>query len=129
LSKPERRLVCIDGDGAALMHLGSLAIIGSESPKNFKHIVINNGAHDSVGGQPTVGFKVSLISIAKSCGYKEVFKAETSEEVKEAITNLESCEGPAMLEIKVNKGSRSNLGRPTIIPIKNKKEFMKFLKK
>ena len=103
LSKPDRNIYCFDGDGALIMHMGSLAITGQKSPKNFKHIIFNNGSHDSVGGQPTAAFNINISQIAKACGYKESFQAETVVDIKEKIQLLESCEGPALLEIKVNK--------------------------
>ena len=127
LAKPERNVYCLDGDGAAIMHLGALGIIASQNPKNFKHIILNNGAHDSVGGQPTIGFKLDFPLIAKACGYKTALKAETYDEIKEKISILKSKKGPGLLEIKVNKGSRKDLGRPTTTPIENKKAFMGFL--
>ena len=129
LSKPDRQIYCLDGDGAALMHLGSMAIIGQKAPKNFKHIILNNGAHDSVGGQPTAGFDIDFPSIAKACGYTSVLNAETTNEIREKIKLLIRNEGPSLLEIKINKGHRENLGRPTKTPLENKKEFMDNLKK
>ena len=128
LSKKNRSVYCLDGDGAVVMHMGSLAIIGSQKPKNFKHIIFNNGSHDSVGGQPTVGFNVDFISIAKGCGYGLVLKAETRKEVEEKMKMLKLSDGPSLLEIRVNKGSRDDLGRPTRTPVENKKDFMEFLK-
>lgn len=127
LSKPSRKVYCLDGDGALIMHMGSLAIIGSKSPKNFKHIVLNNAAHDSVGGQPTAGLKIDIPAIAKACGYKTVLYAEKGLELEEKLNLLKFSDGPALLEIKVNKGARKDLGRPTSSPSENKKEFMRFL--
>jgi len=124
LAKPNQQVYCFDGDGAVIMHMGSLAIIGSQSPKNFKHVVFNNGAHDSVGGQPTVGFKIDLPSIAKSCGYKKVWSAERTEEIKEKMKLLKESNGPSLLEIRVNKGARKDLGRPTTTPVENKQALM-----
>lgn len=128
LSKPKREVYCFDGDGAVIMHMGSLAIIGQQKPKNFKHIVFNNGAHDSVGGQPTAGFEVDFPAVAKACGYKEAWRAETSWEIREKIKLLKESEGPALLEIRVNKGARKDLGRPTTTPIENKETFMRNLR-
>lgn len=127
LAQPARDVYCIDGDGALLMHMGGLAIVGSMSPRNLKHIVINNGAHDSVGGQPTVGFNIDIQKIAEGSGYKLVLQAKTKKELLKAIGKLNDSKELTFLEVKVNKGSRSNLGRPTITPIENKEEFMKFL--
>ncbi|MDX1638974.1 MAG: phosphonopyruvate decarboxylase [Balneolaceae bacterium] len=129
LQKPDRTVVCIDGDGAALMHLGSLAIIGQEAPQNYRHILINNGAHDSVGGQPTAGFEVDFGKIARGCGYRNCFRADNKERLQEQMTKLLSAEGPALLEIVIRCGARSDLGRPTISPVENKERVMTFLQK
>ena len=129
LSKPNKKIYCLDGDGAVIMHMGALAIIGAQSPENFKHIILNNGCHESVGGQPTAGFKIDFTSIAKACGYKKVFSAKTSKDIKEKMKLLKSCNGPALLEIKINNLSKKELGRPTINPKDMKKSFMEFLVK
>ena len=127
LAQPARDVYCIDGDGALLMHMGGLAIAGGMSPDNLKHIVINNGAHDSVGGQPTVGFYIDMQKIAEGGGYKLVLQAETKEELSEAIKKMNNSKGLTFLEVKVNRGSREDLGRPTITPAENKEKFMGFL--
>lgn len=127
LSNKDKEVYCIDGDGALLMHLGGLTTIGNQKPKNFKHILINNGAHDSVGGQETVGFKIDILAIAKGCGYKECFSCSSREELVELLERIKDGEGPILLEIKVQKGARKDLGRPTSTPIENKEAFMKFL--
>jgi phosphonopyruvate decarboxylase len=128
IQKPNRRVFCFDGDGATLMHMGSLAINGSIKCKNLKHIVFNNGAHDSVGGQPTVGFNVDLQSIAKACGYNLVMEAKTNVEIKKCLDNLKKFDDKVFLEIKVKKGFRCDLSRPTTSPKKNKQFLMKFVK-
>lgn len=127
LHKPVRRVFCLDGDGAALMHLGSLAINGKSGAKNFRHIVVNNGAHDSVGGQPTVGFQIDFAKMASAAGYAFVRSVETRQALEEVWTMFAESEGPSFLEIKVNKGARNELGRPTTTPRENKNQFMKFL--
>lgn len=127
LKKPKRQVFCLDGDGSVIMHMGGMAIIGTEAPANFKHIIINNGAHDSVGGQPTAGFKIDFKSIAKACGYKSSFQVEAPEVLKEALGVLKSNKGPALLEIRINKGARKDLGRPKTTPIENKKSLMELL--
>ena len=127
ISKPTRQVFCLDGDGAALMHLGSLAIIACSNAKNFKHIIINNGAHDSVGGQPTVGFSIDFNKIGIAVGYKKTLYAESAVDVQTAVKELRSSDGPSFLEIRVNKGSRNDLGRPKVSPVENKNNFMKFL--
>ena len=129
LSKTKKNVYCLDGDGAVIMHMGALAIIGELAPKNFKHIIINNGAHDSVGGQPTAGFQIDIASIAKACGYELALNAKTKQEVINSLSKLKSSKGLSLLEIKVRKGHRKDLGRPTKGPKENKKTFMHFLQK
>jgi len=127
LSKPDRNVYCLDGDGSVLMHMGSLPVIGSLMPENFRHIILNNGCHDSVGGQPTCGFAVSFTGIATACGYRNVLQASTREEIDKAMASLSSVKGPALLEIKIRKGARDNLTRPATSPLERKTEFMEFL--
>jgi len=127
LSKKDKDVYCIDGDGALLMHLGGLAIIGNQKPKNFRHILINNGAHDSVGGQETVGFKIDTMAIAKACGYKVCYSCSSKIDLLNLSEKITNVEGPIFLEIKVKKGARKDLGRPTTTPIENKESFMEFL--
>ena len=129
LVKKNRTVFCIDGDGALIMHMGGLAINASNAGANFKHIVINNCAHDSVGGQPTVGDKIDIRGIATSAGYRWSKKVSTIEEIIKTIQEMIEVKGPALLEIQVKKGFRKDLGRPTINPKENKKSFMKFLEK
>lgn len=129
LEQPERRVWCFDGDGAAIMHLGSMAIVASKAPKNYIHVMFNNGAHDSVGGQPTVGLKIDLPAIAKAVGYANAFSVETKEELLEALKVVKTIYGPILLEVKVKKGNRKDLGRPTTTPIQNKEALMAFLSK
>ena len=128
LQKPDRNVYCFDGDGALIMHMGALSSVGQLQPKNFKHIVFNNYAHDSVGGQPTAADNIDIPVIAKANGYRAVFSAETEEDIKTKMREIKSMEGPVLLEIKVNKGARADLGRPTTTPTENKEAFMGFLK-
>lgn len=125
LAKHDRKVWCFDGDGATIMHMGSMAIVASKAPKNYIHVVFNNGAHDSVGGQPTVGLDIDLPAIAKAIGYKSVYSVSTKDELEKRLSNL--GDAPAFLEIKVKKGNRKDLGRPTTTPIQNKEAFMRFL--
>lgn len=131
LAQPERRVWCFDGDGAAIMHMGSMAIVANKAPKNYVHVVFNNGAHDSVGGQPTVGLKVNLPGVAKAVGYKATISVSKKEELKDVLATINSQlstnGGPLLLEIKVKKGNRKDLGRPTTTPIQNKDALMNFL--
>lgn len=128
LAQPERRVWCFDGDGAAIMHMGSMAIVANKAPKNYVHVVFNNGAHDSVGGQPTVGLKIDLPAVAKAVGYKATISVDSKEELVKQLSSLKA-DGPILLEIKVKKGNRKDLGRPTTTPIQNKEALMQFLKK
>lgn len=126
LAQPERGVWCFDGDGAAIMHMGSMAIVANKAPKNYVHVVFNNGAHDSVGGQPTVGLKIDLPAVAKAVGYKATISVDSKEELVKQLSNVKA-DGPILLEIKVKKGNRKDLGRPTTTPIQNKEALMDFL--
>lgn len=128
LMKPQRKIWCFDGDGASLMHMGSMAIVANKAPKNLIHVVYNNGAHDSVGGQPTVGLKIDMPAIAKAMGYKYVISVDNKESLENELFKIKHVEGPVLLEVKVKKGNRKDLGRPTTTPIENKEALMKFLK-
>ena len=132
MAQPRRIVWCFDGDGASIMHMGSMAIVGDKSPKNYVHVLFNNGAHDSVGGQPTVGLNIDFSAIAKATGYQNVMSVNNKEDLDKVLTSLKSCypniNGPVFLEIKVKKGNRNNLGRPKTTPIRNKKDLMAFLK-
>ena len=129
MAKPLRKVWCFDGDGATIMHMGSMAIVANKAPKNYVHVVFNNGAHDSVGGQPTVGLKIDLLGVAKAVGYKNTCSVDTMEALAEALKAVVAMEGPSLLEIKVKKGNRKDLGRPTTTPIQNKEALMEFLQK
>jgi phosphonopyruvate decarboxylase len=127
LGQPEKQVVCIDGDGSALMHLGAFKTIGDMGPENLKHVVINNGMHDSVGGQPTQMLDFDFPAFGKACGYRSVASVETRDDVHKALLKLRDEPGPALLEIKVRGGARLDLGRPSISPKMNKVAFMDFL--
>ena len=129
MAKPDRKVWCFDGDGAAIMHMGSMAIVASKAPKNYIHVVFNNGAHDSVGGQPTVGLKIDLAKIAEAVGYKRTISVSLRSQLGAALEAVKAVEGPVLLEVKVKKGNRKDLGRPTTTPIQNKEALMNFLRK
>ncbi|MGM0607780.1 MAG: phosphonopyruvate decarboxylase [Candidatus Muiribacteriota bacterium] len=122
LEKPLKKVYCFDGDGAALMHMGALTINSNKKPANFCHILINNGAHDSVGGQNTEGLNVNFKKIAQGSGYKKVIQVKSAKEIIEALKA--ECD---FIEIFVNKGARKDLGRPTTTPQENKQNFMRQL--
>lgn len=127
LNKPERKIWCIDGDGAALMHMGALAVNGSIKPSNMIHIVINNSAHESVGGLPTCAGKIKLTAIAESCGYVHVFSVSDYDELDEALKFAKCSDDLTFIEAKSRIGARNDLGRPTTSAVENKKAFMKYL--
>ena len=129
MEKDDRKVWCFDGDGATIMHMGSMAIVASKSPTNYVHVVFNNGAHDSVGGQPTVGLKIDIPAVARAVGYRDALSADSRESLDDALVRLRNLEGPVLLEVKVKKGNRKDLGRPTTTPIENKNALMEFLRK
>jgi len=126
LTNPERQVCCLDGDGALLMHTGGLGILAQQKIPNFKHILLNNGAHESVGGQPTAGFAVDFQALAQAVGYPRVWKAESEAELRKILPSFLETSEPCFLEIRVALGSRSNLGRPTRTPAENKNAVMEF---
>jgi phosphonopyruvate decarboxylase len=129
LEQPQRKVWCFDGDGASIMHLGSMAIVASKHPQNYIHVVFNNGAHDSVGGQPTVGLQINLPAVADAVGYHASYSVTTKEELTAILPIVKAENGPVLLQVCVKKGNRKDLGRPTTTPIENKEALMKFLKK
>jgi len=124
----DRHVFCIDGDGASLMHLGNLTSTGQSGAKNLIHILLNNAAHDSVGGQPTCASKVDIPLIAKACGYVSTESISDVDEIQNYIEQFKQRPGPHLLEVKVKKGSRSDLGRPTSTPRQNKEALMKIFR-
>jgi phosphonopyruvate decarboxylase len=122
---PDRTVVCLDGDGAAIMHMGSMATVGCSQQSNLIHVVLNNGAHDSVGGQPTVGFDIDFVGIAKACGYSQCSSLEKISEIRPALAEIEKGDSPGFLEVRIACGARANLGRPKESPLVNKEAFMK----
>jgi phosphonopyruvate decarboxylase len=128
LEKPGKKIWIIDGDGAVIMHMGSMALIGSNAPRNLVHIVINNSAHESVGGMPTVAGKINLVKIAEGCGYTRAVSVESLEKLDEVLKEAKSNNELSFIEIKSAIGSRDDLGRPTITPKENKENFMKSIK-
>ena len=127
LEKQDRRVWCFDGDGATIMHMGSLAIVAQKAPKNYIHVVFNNGAHDSVGGQPTVGLNIDIPRIARAVGYPHTYSVSNKEDLQEILNEIQKQDGLTLLEVKVKKGNRKDLGRPTTTPIENKEALMDFL--
>lgn len=124
LQKPGRRIWCLDGDGAALMHLGAMAAIGAARPQNLVHVVLNNQAHESVGGLPTAAGTVDLPAIARACGYPEALSADSPEGLENALERVKHSQRLTFLEVKCALGARGDLGRPTTTPLENKAALM-----
>lgn len=128
VQKPDRKIWIIDGDGAALMHMGAMAVIGANAPKNIVHLVINNGAHETVGGMPTVAGKINLVTIAKGCGYPNTVSVENFEDLDVELEAAKQRNELSLIEVKCSIGARENLGRPTTTARENKRNFVDYLK-
>ena len=128
INKPEQRIWCVDGDGAVLMHMGSMAVLGANAPKNVVHVVINNGAHETVGGMPTVAAKIDLVAIAKACGYPNAVCVDSFEALDRELEAAKSRNELSFIEVKCSIGARDDLGRPTTTALENKQNFMDYLK-
>lgn len=103
LQRPERRVYCFDGDGASIMHMGNMAITASMKCKNYVHVVFNNGAHDSVGGQSTVGLKIDLCTVAQALGYQATYSVDTMDELESKLDEIKNVKGPILLQVCVKK--------------------------
>ena len=128
LNKPGQRIWCIDGDGAVLMHMGSMALLGYNKPSNLVHVVINNGAHETVGGMPTVASEIDLVAIAKACGYPYAVSVDSFEDLDKELEAAKSRDQLSLVEVKCSIGARDDLGRPTTTALENKQNFMDYLK-
>ena len=122
------KVICLDGDGSIIMHLGSLSTIGTTSNLNLTHFILNNGVHGSVGNQSTTGFKIDFLKIADACGYDYIYRCENLMKLKSVLKKISKQKGKIFIEIRLNTNFRSNLGRPNKKPIENKFEFIKYLK-
>ncbi len=129
MQMPSHRIWCLDGDGALLMHMGSMAVIGASGVKNLVHVVFNNEAHESVGGYPTVMGSVDLKKVAEGVGYQKVYIVDSMEQLQAALPEIQNNRVLSLLEIRTAIGSRKDLGRPTISPEDNVKQFMACLQK
>ncbi len=127
-NKSDLKVWCIDGDGAVLMHMGALAVIGSAKPDNFVHIVLNNEAHETVGGMPTAAGHVDIPAIAKACGYQYAVSVDNYEDLDKELYRAKNYKGLCMIEIKCAIGAREDLGRPTTTTFENRDNFMKFVR-
>ena len=129
LQQPQRKVWIIDGDGAVLMHMGSMAVLASQNPGNIVHIVINNGAHETVGGQPTAMANVDVVAVAKGCGYPNAVSVDSFEALDAALAEARAKNELTLIEVKCAIGARDDLGRPTTTAQENKQAFMEFLAK
>ena len=128
INKPDRRIWCIDGDGAVLMHMGSMAVLGANKPKNLIHVVVNNGAHETVGGMPTVAADIDLVTIAKACGYPNAVCVDSFQALDAELEAAKKRNELSLIEVKCSIGARIDLGRPTTTALENKQSFMEYLK-
>ena len=126
-NKPDRKIWCVDGDGAALMHLGAMAVVGANKPENMVHIVINNGAHETVGGMPTVATAMDIVAVAKACGYPNAVCVDSFEALDKELEAAKNRNELSLIEIKCSIGARADLGRPTTTALENKQNFMNYL--
>lgn len=127
IHKTKTKIWCVDGDGAVLMHMGAMAVIGTNAPKNMIHIILNNCAHETVGGMPTVAGEINLTGIAKACGYPYAVRVENFEDLDRELKAAKCREVLSMIEVGCSIGSREDLGRPSTTPLQNKERFMDYL--
>ncbi len=127
VNKPDRKVWCIDGDGAALMHMGAMAVIGANKPANLVHVVINNSAHETVGGMPTVAGDIDLVKIAQACGYPKAVCVDDFDLLDAALHDARKCDALSFIEVKCAIGARDDLGRPISTALENKLAFMEHL--
>lgn len=128
LNEANKKIICLDGDGSFLMHMGGAALVGTSQVDNFIHIVLNNMSHDSVGGQPTVAGKISITGVALACGYDKAFVCDSKETLEQKLSEVIECNGKFLIEVKVCKGARQDLGRPNMTAKEIKENFMRGIK-
>lgn len=128
LAKPDRRVWCLDGDGAALMHLGAMHVIGQRRPVNLLHVVINNAAHETVGGMPVCEGGLDVSAAARAAGYPAVYRADSPESLADALRSAQDCGSLALVEVMCAGGARADLGRPTTTPRENRDALMRFIR-
>lgn len=129
LNMPGKKIWCIDGDGAMLMHMGAMAVIGAQRPDNLVHIVINNSAHETVGGMPTVAGQMDIVAIARACGYPYAVSVDNFADLDEELEKAKKESGLRLIEVKSSIGARADLGRPTTTALENRQNFMAYLQK
>ena len=122
-----RPVVVLDGDGAALMKLGTLATIGAQAPANLVHVILDNGAHESTGGQATVSPNVDFASVAIGCGYRRAMRCDTPDGFERALAQAIEAQGPALIHVRIRPGTIDDLPRPTVKPPEVAGRFKAFL--
>lgn len=127
LNKPNSRIWCIDGDGAVLMHMGAMAVLGSYKPSNMIHVMINNEAHETVGGMPTVASNTNFVKLASACGYPYSVCVSTYDDLDVELTRAKNRNELSFIEVRCSIGARENLGRPTTTAYENKNQFMRYI--
>lgn len=128
MGSPKQHVCCLDGDGALLMHLGALANIGSLQPADFIHVILNNGAHDSVGGQRTLAMDIDIPTIARGNGYKYVYTVSGAADLTQAVRELKAQGALGLIEVKIANGVRKEPVRPDEAPHLLKDQLMKHLR-
>ena len=128
LASRNKKIFCFDGDGSVIMHMGNLALNGTKAPETLVHVVFNNAAHDSVGGQDTVGRDINLRAVAHACGYKKSYSLKTEEEIESAFEEINNSTGPFFVEVAVRKGARKDLGRPKHTSYEMKESFIDYIR-
>ncbi len=123
----DKSVVVLDGDGAALMKMGTLATIGANSPKNLIHVILDNGVHDSTGGQATVSPHINFAQVAIACGYRFANTTDSLKGFSEAFSKAIGNNGPTLIHAKINSGSIEGLGRPTLKPEDVARRFQAFI--
>ena len=127
INKPDQKIWCIDGDGAVLMHMGAMAVVGANKPSNLIHVIINNGAHETVGGMPTVAGSMDIVAIAKACGYPYAVSVDSFADLDKELERAKEAKELCLIEVKCSIGAREDLGRPTTTALENKNNFMDYL--
>lgn len=127
INKPKTKIWCVDGDGAVLMHMGAMAVMGANAPGNLVHVIINNGAHETVGGMPTVASNLDIVTIARACGYPYAVSVDSFADFDRELEAAKIRHELSLIEVKCSIGARDDLGRPTTTAIENKENFMNYL--
>ena len=127
LNKPDQKIWCVDGDGAVLMHMGAMAVLGSIKPENLVHVVINNGAHETVGGMPTAASSIDLVQIALACSYPFAVSVNNFDDLDKELEAAKNRNDLSLIEVKSSIGAREDLGRPTTTARENRQLFMEYL--